>query len=68
MFLIELGAGFSSGSLSLLADVIDFAGDALNYGASLAFLTSALALRAWAAVLKAFSRISFGLYVLSSAL
>lgn len=30
MFLVELGAGFSSGSLSLLADAIDFAGDSLN--------------------------------------
>ncbi|MCD6665439.1 MAG: cation transporter, partial [Hydrogenophaga sp.] len=32
MFLIEIGAGLSAGSLSLLADAIDFAGDALNYG------------------------------------
>jgi Co/Zn/Cd efflux system component len=38
MFLVELGAGFASGSLSLLADAIDFAGDALNYGVSLAVL------------------------------
>lgn len=68
MFLVELGAGFSSGSLSLLADAIDFAGDALNYGVSLAVLASALAWRARAAMFKAFSMMGFGLYVLGSAL
>lgn len=68
MFLVELGAGFSSGSLSLLADAIDFAGDALNYGVSLAVLASALAWRARAAMLKALSMMGFGLYVLVSAL
>lgn len=68
MFLVELAAGFSSGSLSLLADAIDFAGDALNYGVSLAVLASALAWRARAAMLKAFSMMGFGFYVLGSAL
>ena len=34
MFVIELGAGFKSGSVSLLADAIDFFGDAANYGVS----------------------------------
>ncbi|WP_374643211.1 cation transporter [Hydrogenophaga sp.] len=68
MFLIEIGAGLSAGSLSLLADAIDFAGDALNYGVSLAVLASALAWRARAAILKAFSMMGFGLYVLGSAL
>lgn len=67
MFLVELGAGFSAGSLSLLADAIDFAGDALNYGVSLAVLASASAWRARAAILKAISMIGFGLYVLGSA-
>lgn len=63
MFVVELGAGFSSGSLCLLADAIDFAGDAFNYGVSLAVLALALAWRARAAVLKAFSMMGFGLYV-----
>jgi cation diffusion facilitator family transporter len=67
MFLVELGGGYASGSLSLLADAIDFAGDALNYGVSLAVLASALALRARAAMLKAASMVGFGLYVLASA-
>ena len=68
MFLVEIGAGFRSGSLSLLADAVDFAGDALNYAVSLAVLASALAWRARAAIVKAFSMMGFGLYVLGAAL
>ncbi|HRK38207.1 MAG TPA: cation transporter [Burkholderiaceae bacterium] len=68
MFGVELLAGVQAGSLSLLADAIDFAGDALNYGVSLAVLASALAWRARAALLKAASMMAFGVYVLGSAL
>jgi cation diffusion facilitator family transporter len=68
MFVVELAAGFTSGSLSLLADAIDFAGDALNYGVSLAVLSAALAWRARAAMVKAISMMGFGLFVLGSAL
>jgi Co/Zn/Cd efflux system component len=57
-----------AGSLSLLADAVDFAGDALNYAVSLAVLASALAWRARAAMLKAVSMICFGLYVLGGAM
>ncbi|WP_332740449.1 cation transporter [Hydrogenophaga sp.] len=67
MFLIEIGAGVQAGSLSLLADAVDFAGDALNYAVSLAVLASALAWRARAAILKALSMMGFGLYVLGAA-
>ena len=67
MFAVEIGAGLQAGSLSLLADAVDFAGDALNYGVSLAVLASALAWRARAAVLKALSMMGFGLYVLGAA-
>lgn len=66
MFVIEIGAGVQAGSLSLLADAVDFAGDALNYAVSLAVLASALAWRARAAMLKAVSMLGFGLYVLSA--
>mgnify|MGYP000700410953 CR=1 FL=1 len=45
MFLVEIVAGVQSGSLSLLADAVDFAGDAMNYAVSLAVLASALAWR-----------------------
>jgi len=68
MFLVEIGAGVASGSLSLLADSVDFAGDALNYGVSIAVLSAALAWRARAAVVKAASMIGFGLFVLGRAL
>ena len=68
MFLVEIGAGFQAGSLSLLADAVDFAGDALNYAVSLAVLASALAWRARAAILKAVSMMGFGLYVFGAAL
>lgn len=67
MFLVEIGAGVQAGSLSLLADAVDFAGDALNYAVSLAVLASALAWRARAAILKAVSMMGFGLYVLGAA-
>jgi Co/Zn/Cd efflux system component len=52
----------------LLADAVDFAGDAMNYAVSLAVLASALAWRARAAMLKAVSMMGFGLYVLGAAL
>ena len=68
MFVVEMVGGVTSGSLSLLADAVDFAGDALNYGVSLAVLAAAVAWRARAAMLKAVSMTGFGLYVLGSAL
>lgn len=68
MFLVELGAGYRSGSVSLLADAIDFAGDAANYAISLAVLSAALTWRARTALLKAVCMIGFGLFVLGRAL
>lgn len=68
MFLLEVTSGFQAGSLSLLADAIDFAGDALNYGVSLAVLTSALVWRARAAQLKALGMLGFGAFVLAQAI
>lgn len=68
MFAVEIAGGLASGSVSLLADAIDFAGDALNYGVSLAVLTAALVWRARMALFKAASMIGFGLYVLLRAL
>ncbi len=67
MFAIEIGAGFKSGSVSLLADAIDFFGDAVNYGVTLAVLTSGVLLRARAAMLKGASMLGFGLFVLGRA-
>ena len=67
MFAVEIGAGFKSGSTSLLADAIDFFGDATNYGVSLAVLSAGIALRAKAALLKGACMITFGLFVLGRA-
>ena len=68
MFAIELGAGFRSGSVSLLADAIDFLGDAANYGVSLAVLTMAMAWRSKAALLKGACMLGFGVFVLARAI
>ena len=67
MFAIEIGAGFKSGSTSLLADAIDFFGDAANYGVSLAVLSAGVVLRARAALLKGACMIAFGLFVIARA-
>jgi Co/Zn/Cd efflux system component len=67
MFGIEIGAGFKSGSTSLLADAIDFFGDAANYGVSLAVLSAGALLRSRTALLKGVCMIAFGLFVLARA-
>jgi len=63
MFVIELGASWSSGSVSLMADSIDFFGDAANYALSLAVLGMALSARSKAALFKAACMGAFGLFV-----
>ncbi len=67
MFGIEIGAGFKSGSTSLLADAIDFFGDAANYGVSLAVLSAGVVLRVRAALLKGVCMMAFSLFVLARA-
>lgn len=67
MFAVEVLAGIESGSVSLLADAIDFAGDAANYGISLAVLAMSLGWRARAALLKGVSMALFGVFVLGKA-
>ena len=64
MFAIEIAAGLRSGSVSLLADAIDFFGDAANYGVTLAVLSLAAVWRARAALVKAVSMLAFGCFVL----
>lgn len=65
MFGVELVASWWSGSVSLLADSIDFFGDAVNYGISLAVLAMALAWRSKAAMAKGIAMFSFGVFVLA---
>jgi Co/Zn/Cd efflux system component len=64
MFIIELGAGIHSGSVSLLADAIDFAGDAANYGISLAVLSMGLLWRSRAALVKGYTMAGYGIFVI----
>jgi Co/Zn/Cd efflux system component len=68
MFAVEIGAGLKAGSVSLLADSLDFLGDSANYAISLWVLGMSLALRARAAQFKAASMLLFGLGVLGAAL
>ncbi len=63
MFAVEVGAGLQSGSASLLADAIDFLGDAANYALSLWVLAMALTWRARAALVKGVSMLAFGVFV-----
>jgi Co/Zn/Cd efflux system component len=64
MFLTEIVAGLVAGSVSLQADALDFLGDALNYGISLAVVGLALHWRARAALLKGATMAAFGLWVI----
>ena len=68
MFAVELGASWTSGSVSLLADSIDFFGDAGNYAISLAVLGMAMPARSKAALFKAACMGAFGVFVLGKAL
>lgn len=63
MFAVEIVGGVQSGSVSLLADAVDFAGDAANYGISLAVLAMGLTWRARAALLKGLTMAGFGVFV-----
>jgi cation diffusion facilitator family transporter len=65
MFIVEIAGGLKSGSVSLFADAVDFAGDATNYGISLAVLSMGLAWRSRAAIVKGMSMVAFGLFVLA---
>lgn len=67
MFGVEVAGGLRSGSVSLLADAIDFFGDAANYGVSLAVLSMALVWRARASLLKSASMAAFGVFVMARA-
>lgn len=67
MFVVELGASWRSDSVSLLADSIDFFGDAANYALSLAVVSAGLATRARASLVKAAFMAGFGVFVLGKA-
>lgn len=64
MFAIEIIFSIRSGSVSLLADAIDFFGDAANYGISIWVLAMSMQARAKAALIKAASMALFGIGIL----
>lgn len=66
MFGVEILAGFGADSTSLLADAMDFLGDAANYGISLFVLGLGVAMRARASQLKAMTMAAFGVGVLAT--
>lgn len=64
MFAVELLGGMQADSVSLLADAVDFFGDAANYAISLLVLGMALTWRARAALFKGLTMGAFGIFVL----
>jgi Co/Zn/Cd efflux system component len=68
MFLVEMAAGRLSGSQALQADALDFFGDALTYGLSLAVIGASLQVRATMALAKGASLLLMGLWVFGSTL
>ncbi|SEU04458.1 cation transporter [Paracoccus homiensis] len=66
MFVVEILAGHMAGSQALQADALDFLGDSLTYGISLAVIGQSLALRSSAALVKGASLLIMGLWVLGS--
>ncbi|MGB1949655.1 MAG: cation transporter [Marinobacter sp.] len=67
MFLVEGVASLQSGSVSLMADAIDFFGDSANYLLSLSVLSMGMLWRGRAALVKGVTMTLFGLAVLGRA-
>ncbi|MBW3226598.1 cation diffusion facilitator family transporter [Marinobacter adhaerens] len=63
MFVVEGVASLSSGSVSLMADAIDFFGDSANYILSLTVLSMGMLWRGRAAMVKGITMTAFGLVV-----
>lgn len=68
MFIVELTAGLSGHSVSLVADSLDMLGDALVYGFSLYVVARGATMTARAALLKGIIMAGFGLCVLGQAI
>ena len=68
MFFVEMGAGRLAQSQALQADALDFLGDALTYGISLAVIGASIQARTNAALFKGVSLVLVGLWVFGSTL
>lgn len=67
MFVVELASGIKADSVSLLADAVDFLGDAGNYALSLFVLSMGLVWRSRAALFKGLTMGAYGVFVLGKA-
>lgn len=65
LFAVEAGSSLRIGSASLLADAVDFAGDAANYALSLGALAVGSAWRSRSAMLKGCAMFAYGIGVLA---
>lgn len=65
MFAVEIAAGLAARSSSLLADAVDFLGDASNYALSLWALALVPAWRSRTALVKGLSMGSYGIFVVA---
>lgn len=66
MFLVEMTAGHVAQSQALQADALDFLGDSLTYGISLAVIGTSVQVRTNAALAKGISLLLMSIWVLSS--
>lgn len=67
MFGVEVYGGWAAGSVSLLADAVDFFGDAANYAVSLFVLGMAPLWRSRTALIKGLTMGGYGVFVLGAA-
>lgn len=67
MFIVEIVSGWQAGSVSLLADAVDFFGDAVSYGLSLAVLSLAMVWRSRTALAKGITMGGYGVFILVQA-
>jgi Co/Zn/Cd efflux system component len=66
MFAVEMGGGVMADSEALQADALDFLGDTLTYGLSLAVIGLSLRVRATAALIKGAMLALMGIWVLAA--
>lgn len=66
MFAVEMSAGHMAKSQALQADALDFLGDALTYGISLAVIGASVRARTNAALFKGMSLFAMGIWVFGS--
>lgn len=67
MFGVEIAAGLAASSVSLLADAVDFFGDAANYGLTLFVLGLVPVWRSRAALIKGATMGGYGIFILVKA-